>query len=80
MFRLVETLRPFLTLLCFSQTVRRDLMTQYECCCSVRTTGLVRGFGYCFLWTERCTVDSVLKLFGSVSSLVQLATYASCCG
>jgi len=28
MFRLVETLRLFLTLLCVSQTVRRDVMSQ----------------------------------------------------
>jgi hypothetical protein len=99
-FRLVETLRLFRTLLRVSRTVRRDVMSRWECCCTFSTAGQVRGIGCCsfygqctVLWTVHCNVDSVLyggqrnvlwtvhyvvecllKLSGSVSSFLKLAT------
>jgi hypothetical protein len=61
MFLLLEILRLFCTLLCVTETVRRDVIFRYACSCILRTVCVVRGFGCCScLWTVQCAVDSAL--------------------
>jgi len=67
MFQLLETLRLFRTLLCVTETVRRDVMFRLDWCCILRSTWIVRGLivvtvcGQCtVLWTVHCSVDSAL--------------------